>query len=295
MDTPDDDATGGPAGGTALVTDSTAYLGAREAAALGVAVVPLHVVLGDWSGPEPDLDPRELYRRLRAGGVAKTSQPSPGHFLAAFEAAAAGGADRVLAVTCAASMSGTHASAVLAAGMASVPVDVVDSGTISGGLRMVVTELSRALAGGATHSAALALASSLRGRVWSTWSSDTSALLAAGGRFTDDVPDGVPVLGLEGEMSVLGAARSVQESVRLQADHVRAAARRFATHVTVGHGDVPELADALAAALEGAPGVLGVDRYVVGPVVGSHVGPGCFGANYLVAPLPVAPPAGGPP
>ena len=264
---------------TALVTDSTSYLPPDLAAELGIHVVPLHVTLGDESFDEPDLPPAEFYRRLRAQGVTPTtSQPSPGEFLQAFTAT---GADRVLCLTCTASLSGTHSSAVLAAGMSPVPVDVVDSGTISGGLCLVAAEVGRAIAGGASHEDAVALARSLAGRVASTWTSDTTALLQAGGRLADDVPEGVPVLALEGTVRVLGAARSVDEAIALQADAIRAAAAASPTRVTVGHGDVPDLADALAAALTGAPGVLGVDRYVVGPVVGAHAGAGNVGASYL--------------
>ena len=264
---------------TALVTDSTSYLPPGLAAELGITVVPLHVTLGDESFDEPDLPPAEFYRRLREQGVTPTtSQPSPGEFLQAFTAA---GADRVLCLTCTASLSGTHSSAVLAAGMSPVPVDVVDSGTISGGLCLVVGEVGRAIAAGASHDDAVALARSLAGRIASTWTSDSTALLQAGGRLADDVPDGVPVLALEGTVRVLGAARSVDEAIDLQAQAIRAAAAASPTRVTVGHGDVPELADALEAVLTGAPGVLGVDRYVVGPVVGAHAGAGNVGASYL--------------
>lgn len=271
-------------GTTAIVTDSSSCLTGREAAALGVGVVTLHGTLGDWAFDEADVDPREFYRRLRAGGAPTTSQPAPGEFLAAFDAAAAGGAERVLCVTCPSRLSGTHRSAVLGAGLAAVPVDVVDSDTISGGLRLLVTELSRVLAAGTSYEEALALVTDLSGRVRSTWSSDTGALLAAGGRFAADVPDGVAVMALDGEVTVLGAARSVEESVQLQAEHVRAAAALAPTRIAVGHGDVPDLADALAGALEGAPGVLEVDRYVMAPVVGAHAGAGAFGVSYLAAP-----------
>lgn len=264
---------------TALVTDSTSYLPADLARELEVTVVPLHVTLGDETFAEPDLPPADFYRRLREGGPAPTtSQPSPGEFLQAFTAT---GADRVLCLTATAALSGTHGSAVLAAGMAPVPVEVVDSGTISGGLCLLVGEVGRALAGGASFEDAAQLARELSRRVSSTWTSDTTALLQAGGRFTDDVPDGVPVMALEGTVRVLGSARSVDEAVELQAQAIRAAAAASPTRVTVGHGDVPHLADALEAALTGAPGVLGVDRYVVGPVIGAHAGAGNVGASYL--------------
>lgn len=264
---------------TALVTDSTSYLPPDLAARLGITVVPLHVTLAGESFDEPDLPPAEFYRRLRESGqVPTTSQPSPGEFLRAFSAT---GADRVLCLTCTASLSGTHSSATLAAGMAPVPVEVVDSGTISGGLCLLVAEVGRSLADGASYDDAVALARSLSQRVASSWTSDTTALLQAGGRLSDDVPDGVPVLALEGAVRVLGAARSTGEVIALQAQAIRAAAAASPTRVTVGHGDVPELADALAAALEGAPGVLGIDRYVVGPVVGAHAGAGNVGASWF--------------
>ena len=264
---------------TALVTDSTSYLPPALAAELGITVVPLHVTLGEDSFDEPDLPPAEFYRRLREQGLTPTtSQPSPGEFLQAFTAA---GAERVLCLTCTASLSGTHSSAVLAAGMSPVPVDVVDSGTISGGLCLVAGEVGRALKAGASPEDAVALARALAGRVASTWTSDTTALLQAGGRLADDVPDGVPVLALEGTVRVLGAARSVDEAIDIQALAIRAAAAANPTRVTVGHGDVPDLADALEAALTGAPGILGIDRYVVGPVVGAHAGAGNVGASFL--------------
>lgn len=268
-------------GRTVIVTDSTSYLAPGQAASLGVVVVPLHVRFGDDEHLETDVDPASFYARLRDGETPATSQPSPGEFLLSFEAAAASGAEHVVCVTCTSTMSGTHQAATVAAGMSPVPVDVVDSGTISGGLALLVGEVARAAAEGVSYEEVLALATSLSTRVRSTWSSDTTALLAAGGRFSEAVPDGVPVMAMEGEVRVLGAARTAEEAVSLQAAVVLASAATSPTRVTVGTGGADDLADALAAALEGQPGVLGVDRYVVGPVVGAHTGPGSVGANYL--------------
>ena len=274
-----------------LITDSSAYLSAELVAELDVRVVPLHVRLGDWAFDEPDVEPREFYRRLRETEARPmTSQPSPGEFLAAFVAAAADGAQRLMCITCSAALSGTHASATLAAGMAPIPVDVVDSGTMSGGLTLVVSSVGRALAGGMAYDDALLLARSLTGRVWSTWSSDTTDLLTAGGRLAAGPADpadpaaGVAVLSMEdGSVRRLGSAGTAEQSVALQAAAILAAAADHPSWVTVGHGDVPEFADLLAAALTGQPGVLGVLRYVIGPVTGAHTGAGTFGANYVVA------------
>ena len=264
---------------TALVTDSTSYLPPGLAEQLGITVVPLHVTMDGDSFPEPDLAPGEFYRRLREGGQPPTtSQPSPGEFLQAFTST---GADRVLCITCTAGLSGTHSSAVLAAGMSPVPVEVVDSGTISGGLCLLVGEVGRALARGVAYDDVVLLARDLAARVCSTWTSDTTALLQAGGRLSDDVPEGVPVMALDGAVRVLGSARSTEEAIDLQVQAIRASAAAAPTRVTVGHGDVAELADALEQALADAPGVLGIDRYVVGPVVGAHAGAGNVGASWF--------------
>lgn len=266
-----------------IVTDSTAYFPPDLAGELGVRIVPLHVQLGDWAFNEPEVTPCEFYRRLRMGGATPTtSQPAPGEFLQAYTEAAQAGAERVLCVTSAAWLSGTFSSATVAAGLAPIPVDVVDSGTTSGGLLLTVGAVARAIQEGASYHEALVVVRSLAGRIWSTWSSDTTELLAAGGRLTDSVPDGVAVLGLEGEMRVLGSAGSLAESIQLQADRILASAATAPTRVTVGHGDVPALADALESALTGRPGILGIDRYVVGPVIGAHAGPGNVGASYVV-------------
>lgn len=272
----------------AVVTDSSVYMSDALATELSVRRVPLSITFGGETVPEPSVEPKAFYARLRdTGEKPTTSQPSPGEFLAAYDEAAGAGATRVLCITCASAISGTHQSATVAAGMSAVPVDVVDSGTISGGLLLFVGEVARAVAGGAGADDALALAQSMAGRVWSTFTTDSLRLLQAGGRLGDDAAgdEGVPVLAMEGQaIRSLGAARSIADAVTWQADVIAASAALSPTRVTVGHGDVVELADALEAALTGRPGVLGIDRYVVGPVVGAHAGAGNFGASYLSPP-----------
>lgn len=261
-----------------LVTDSTAYLGTL-AHELGTVVVPLHVTLGDWTFAEGTVEPVRFYDRLVPGGPEpRTSPPSAGDFLAVFDEAT----EPVLCLTCSSALSGTYDSAVLAAGRSRSTVTVVDTATIGGGLALVVATVARARL---PYDESVALARTLVGRVCSTWSSASSDLLLAGGRLREKVASGLPVLALEaGHVTPLGSASSVKESVALQVERVLAATATYPSYVTVGHGDVLAPADALADALVGQPGVLGVDRYTIGPVVGAHTGRGTFGANYLTGP-----------
>jgi len=277
----------------ALVTDGTSCLAPALADALSVGVVGLHLALDGVEVPEADVDPVAFAQRLvEAPGTVTTSSPAPGAFLAAFDRAAAAGARRVLCLACGSNVSGTASAARVAAGLAGVPVEVVDTGTVGGGLLLVVLAVARALTDGASYEEARALTSEVTGRVSSTWSSATPERLRASGRLRGDLPaTGVPVLALEGEVRVLGRAWDVGESSALQAAVVRAAAAARPTPVTVGASDDPAAADALAAALDGALGITVLDRYVVAPVVTAHVGASSFGASYL-APLARAAAAG---
>src|SRR5215471_6789767 len=109
-----------------VVTDSAANLPSDLVESLGVDVVPMYVTVGGETFRDGlDLRPDQLYERLAADGVgATTSTPSPGDFLEAFERA---GANPVVCVTVAASMSGAHRQAVAAARELGGNVEVVDS------------------------------------------------------------------------------------------------------------------------------------------------------------------------
>jgi len=111
----------------------------------GIAVVPLHVVLGGQEYSEGvDFTTPELAAALRKFTKVSTSRPSPQAFLDAYEAAAAGGADAVVSVHISSDMSGTVGSAMLAASQSPIPVEVVDSRSV--GMAMGYAVLSAAVA-----------------------------------------------------------------------------------------------------------------------------------------------------
>src|SRR5450759_833834 len=129
----------------AIVTDSTASLPEELVASHGIAVVPLHVVLGGQQYSEGvDITAVELAAALRKFGTVSTSRPSPQAFLDAYEAAAAGGADSVVSVHISSDMSGTVGSATLAAGQSPIPVEVVDSRSV--GMALGYAALAAAVA-----------------------------------------------------------------------------------------------------------------------------------------------------
>ncbi|MGB8650458.1 MAG: DegV family protein, partial [Mycobacteriales bacterium] len=135
----------------AVVTDSTAYLPDGVADKHDVQVVPLHVVLGGWSGKEAvEVSPADVAAALGERRVqVSTSRPTPGQLAAAYRAA---GAAQVVSVHLSAALSGTVDSARVAAEQVApdgIEVRVVDSGSVAMGLGFAVIAAAEAAAGGA--------------------------------------------------------------------------------------------------------------------------------------------------
>src|ERR671917_1332577 len=114
---------------TVLVTDSTASLPPETAAAHGVVVVPLQVVIGARSYEEGSdgATPELVAQALREYKPVSTSRPSPAALLELYERLAAEGATEILSIHLSGEMSGTFESAQVAARSASVRVIPVDS------------------------------------------------------------------------------------------------------------------------------------------------------------------------
>jgi fatty acid-binding protein DegV len=252
----------------AVCTDSSAHVEAGD----GVLVVPVTVVVDGHPLDEPELDPDRFYEKLDAGAVVSTSQPSPGRFAEAYADAAAAGAAEVLSIHLDLRASGTAASAELAAREASLPVAVVDVGTVGWGVGRAVAAAAEAAATGAN-------VVELAGRARAEASRLRNAFVA-GGAPAGRIPggDGLPLLALrDGETVVLGTCDGPEEAVDALALALLACGVPPRAAVGHAHRRTERWADALAARLEEA-GVPAVDRYRVAPSVGAHAGPGCFGA-----------------
>ena len=102
----------------AVVTDSTAYLPPGIAAAHGVAVVPVQVVISGQAHDEDAITPADVAEALREWRPVTTSRPSPQAFHETYEKLAAAGAIAIVSVHLSAAMQ-QHAR-VGAAGRAGV-------------------------------------------------------------------------------------------------------------------------------------------------------------------------------
>lgn len=266
----------------ALVTDSTAYLPKAQAAAAGVDVVPVQVVIGGESFDETDVSSRSVAEALTRWTPVTTSRPSPEPFVQAYNRAADAGASGVVSVHLSGSMSATVESAELAAKEVSLPVRVIDSRSIGMGMGFPILAGAQAAQTGADLFTVERLVRDKCGRSSVLFYVDTLEYLRRGGRIGKAA-------------ALVGSALSVKPLLQLVDGHVeplekvrtssKALARLEeitvdlvgggAADIAVQHLANAERAHGLASRLqERLHGAVAVTVGEVGAVVGAHVGPG---------------------
>jgi DegV family protein with EDD domain len=267
------------------VTDSNSQLPPELAERYGVEVVPLSITVdGEEYLEGVDLDAGEFYARFRSGRpMVSTAQPSPGRFAEAYEAAAARGATEILSVHIGSSVSGTVNSARLASQVSPVPVRIVDTGTASFAVSLCVWEAAEAAAAGATLEEAAAAAERVGATVGNVFVVGALDVARAGGRLAGDVAGGntIPILTLAGGvMREVDRCRDLEDAAETMAGFIRAGGTSLRVGVGVSDPGTVPLVEALEERLRGAPEVAEVVRYVIGPSVGAHTGPGTVGAMF---------------
>jgi DegV family protein with EDD domain len=278
----------------AIVTDSASDLPSAAAAAAGIEVVPLVVTFGSQTykaGVELSTD--EFWRRMTAPDAPfpTTAASAPGDFKAAYERLFAAGADAIVSVHVAGTLSGTIKSAEIARGM--LPdrdIRIVDSGSASMG-QGILAELGSEMA--ARGAAADEIAAALEDRKADLdlyVALDTLAYLKKGGR-------------ISGAQAAIGTLLSVKPIITIREGVVHTAdkprtrgkARERVLELLTerpierlavlycppadGEAFRREAIQRLAGKLDPAR----VSIQPIGPTVGPHVGPGCVGGVVLYA------------
>lgn len=276
-----------------IVTDSTCDLGPARIAELGVVMVPLKVSFEDKTFRDwVDIEPARFYEMLgSADTLPKTSQPSPADFASEYRKLAESGCDGIVSIHLSAAVSGTFESAMLAAGMVDVPVRVID--TLSTNVGVVLPLLAAIEA----RDAGLALEdveAAVRSAVASTrtlFALDTLEYLVKGGRAgrTQGLAASLlsikPVLtfGEDGVITTYKKVKGTKKAIQEIAEAIFSAADGDRVLVGVLHGESPELAAELIAAVD-ATGVAYelVTTNTVGAVIGTYAGPRAVGAAFAV-------------
>ena len=172
----------------AIVTDSTACIPGDVAEALGIEIVPLHLIFGGRTFVDSlTSDTSEFYELLRTSNERPTTAaPSPGMFIEAI-ARAARRADAVFCITVSKQFSAMYDSARQAIEIAkaespATEIRLLDSRNAAMAQGFVVLEAARAAAAGATIDEVERRAEAMTTQVTLLAMLDTLSYLARGGR-----------------------------------------------------------------------------------------------------------------
>lgn len=275
--------------GVRIVTDSACDLSVAETDALNIAVVPLSIRFGDDEFVDrTELTPVKFYEIMAARDeLPETAAPSPGAFEVEFRKAADDGCDAVVCINLSGDLSATGQAARAAANSLTdvIPVECIDSKSVTIGLGTIVNEAATMAADGAAAATITARVKDLSDRMHVIAILDTLDNLKKGGRIGN-------AQALLGTMLSIKPCIDVSSGVVEEAGKQRTRKKALAwLKETVGAaGDIEQLAvghaqatdiDAFMADLGGAVDTSGARVGLIGPVIGAHAGPGVIGIAYV--------------
>ncbi len=270
-----------------IVTDSACDLSDELVDRHQIAVVPLTIRFGDEVLVDRrEISTEEFWRRCRTSTkLPETAAPSPGAFVTAFAEAADAGAAGIACLTLSAGVSATYQAARTAAeSFDRVPVEVIDTRSLTLGQGLLCLAAAEAAEEGADLTEVTRRAADLIGRTRVYGAIATLDHLQRGGR-------------IGGTAALFGSLLSIKPFIQVKDGLVaeeskqRTRARSLEYLVGKAKADAPleRLAVANGAA-EDIDQVIAQLREVevaheivigdLGPVVGAHAGPGAIGVCY---------------
>lgn len=273
-----------------IVTDSAGDIRPALADELGIIKVPLTIRFGDdeyFDGV--DLTPEDFYKKMAAASdLPETAAPSPGAFEEAFNKQFDDGADAVICVNLSSELSATMQSALTAAKSfeGKADVRVFDSESITGGEGALALEAAKAAADGTSADDIMTMLEDMRGRTRVYGALDTLEHLKKGGRiggaqaFLGSVLSIKPCVDIStGVVEEAGKPRTRKKSLLWLRDKLRADAP--VEHVSVMHAGATDF-ETMLEILSDDFDREDIHTDLIGPVIGTHGGPGTMGICYVV-------------
>lgn len=268
-----------------IVTDSTADLPPELASQLGITIVPLQVSFGSEVYRDGvDLAPDEFYDKLsRSTVLPRTSQPSVGAFEEVFEQLCRE-TSSILSIHISSSLSGTLNSALIARDTYRnrCSIEVLDSRLVSMGLGLVALNCARLAQQGASLKEVTTHAKRLIPNIHILFVVETLDYLQRGGRigrataFLGSLLSIKPVLKIEdGEVRPAEKVRTRAKALDRLVEFVELFPR--ISELAIVYSTTPDDVEHILKRVE--PAVPREQTLIsrVGPVVGTHTGPGVLG------------------
>ncbi len=280
----------------AVVADSTAGMSSVYAAEYNVEIVPLSIhIQGQSLRDGVDIDAERFYELLPGSSpLPTTSQPSAGDFIQVYNRLAAQGYDGIVSVHLSSGISGTCASAELAARDVSIPVEIVDTPCAASASLFAAEAAVRAAARGAPLADVARLSRRVAMQQRTVFAVDTLEYLYKGGRIggaaalVGSILQFKPLLHfVDGKITALErvrtSARALRRSIEVMSEWLGAETPVLARVI---HAAAPDRGEQLAALAQEALNVVEMRIGDVPPVLGAHVGPGT--ASICCCPVEVA-------
>ena len=284
--------------GVAVVTDTTQYLPQEVVDRHGLSLVSLYVSWDGRTDRESEMPGfGDFYAFLKGGGeLPSTSQPSVGDFLAVYEPLLEAGKD-VLSIHLSGGISGTVRSAeqardaLVERGIDERRIVVLDSRTGAAGHGLMAVAADNAAKAGANAQEAADAAVKVGERMTILFAVDTLEYLRRGGRigaaqaFLGSALKIKPILSIDREVTpverVRTQGRAIDRLVRELQEQREAGADVF----FIQHVQAPELAERIAARGREIYGREPEFVSEIGPVIGTHTGPGLVGVTAVPSAL----------
>jgi DegV family protein with EDD domain len=274
-----------------IVTDSTADIPLSVREELGIEMVPLKIHFGDETFLDAiTLQSGPFYDKLSASSaLPTTSQPSPLEFFEVYKKLAEEPDTEIISIHLSSSLSGTYQSAVLAGSMMEdeqEKVHIFDSLSASYGIGVLAVMAAKAAKDGQSVQQILELIREIRNHFKIYFLVDTLTYLQKGGRIGKasalfgSLLNIKPILSMDkdGEVVAIDKVRGQKKAMARIIEMMAGDIPGKAIHLHVAHANNLEAAAQLREMIEANFNVLSADYIALGPVIGTHVGPGTIAA-----------------
>lgn len=274
-----------------IIVDSTCDYSPKEITAYGLLRAPLTL---HWDGKEYDdgvIAPPEFFVRLANSDKLPTTSQVPVPTFEALFHQVLGDGDEAVVILLSKKLSGTYQSATIARdGLATGQdnIHLVDGGTGSLGTMLLIREAIKLRDTGSSAAEIVAIISELSTRLYIYAGVETLKYLHKGGRLSTGAAimgtllSVKPVLTVQqGIVSVAHKVRGVPAAYRWIADHIMAVGLDPRYPVTIGSTQCPQLLQDFTAVMDEAIGTPCTTFCDIGPVIGTHTGPGTVAIAFI--------------
>ena len=275
-----------------IVTDSTSYIAQEYIDKYDIKVVSLNITMNGNSRRELDIDNEIFYEEVRvASEIPKSSQPTPEEMLNTFKSIVKKG-DSIVGIFLSSKMSGKYSNANMIKNMIledypNADIRILDSKTNCMQMGFAAIEAARVASENKSIEEVVSVANYVLENSRFLFTPDTLEYLKKGGRIRGaaalfgNVFQIKPILTVvDGETSVFKKVRTrkkaVEEIVKAVLDDIE---NKGLGDLVVHHINCEDEGNMLAEAL-GSKLSKKVNIQSIGPVIGSHVGPGSIGIAY---------------